>query len=73
MGVKEIVMAENEKKTVSKRWAGLKAEFSKIIWPEAQSVRRQTVAVVVSSVVIALIIVILDYVIQYGIDFLVKL
>ena len=66
-------MAENEKKTVSKRWAGLKEEFSKIIWPEAQSVRRQTVAVVVSSVVIALIIVILDYVIQYGIDFLVKL
>ncbi|MDD6193900.1 MAG: preprotein translocase subunit SecE [Lachnospiraceae bacterium] len=66
-------MAEVEKKTVSKRWAGLKSEFSKIIWPEAPSVRRQTVAVVVSSIVIALIIVILDYAIQYGIDFLVKL
>ena len=66
-------MADTEKKTLSKRWAGLKSEFSKIIWPEWPSVGKQTVAVVVTSVVVALIIVILDYVIQYGVDFLVNL
>ena len=66
-------MADTGKKTMSQRFTGLKAEFSKIIWPEAPSIRRQTVAVVVSSIVIALIIVILDYAIQYGIYFLVKL
>lgn len=66
-------MAETEKKTLSTRWAGLKSEFSKIIWPDAPSVGRQTVAVVVTSVVVALIIVVLDYVIQYGVDFLVNL
>ncbi len=66
-------MADTEKKTLAKRWAGLKAEFSKIIWPEAPSVGKQTVAVVVTSIVVALIIVIFDYVIQYGVDFLVRL
>ena len=66
-------MAEVEKKTVSKRWAGLKSEFSKIIWPEASTVGKQTIAVIVTSIVVALIIVILDYVIQYGVDFLVNL
>lgn len=66
-------MAETEKKTLSKRWSGLKTEFSKIVWPEVPSVGKQTVAVVVTSVVVALIIVVLDYVIQYGVDFLVNL
>lgn len=66
-------MADTEKKTMSQRWAGLKTEFSKIIWPDAPSTARQTVAVVITSVVVALIIVILDYVIQFGVDFLVEL
>ena len=66
-------MADTEKKRMSQRIAGLKTEFSKIIWPDGSSVGRQTVAVVVTSVVVAFIIVILDYVIQYGVDFLVNL
>ena len=66
-------MAETEKKTLSDRWAGLKTEFSKIIWPDGSSVGKQTVAVIATSVVVAFIIVILDYVIQYGVDFLVNL
>jgi preprotein translocase subunit SecE len=66
-------MADTEKKTMSQRFAGLKSEFSKIVWPEPQAAWKQTVAVVLTSVVIAFIIVILDYVIQYGVDFLVNL
>lgn len=61
-------------KTQKTSWfAGLKAEFSKIIWPDKQSLVRQTTAVVAVSVVLGLIITLLDYLIQYGIDILVKL
>ena len=66
-------MADTGKKTMSQRFTGLKAEFSKIIWPEASTVGKQTIAVIGTSSVVALIIVILDYVIQYGVDFLVNL
>lgn len=66
-------MADTEKKSLSQRFAGLKTEFSKIVWPDKASVGKQTVAVVVTSFVVAMIIVILDYVIQYGVDFLVNL
>ena len=54
-------------------FTGLKAEFNKIIWPDKQSLARQTTAVVAASVVLGLIIALLDFVIQYGVDFLVGL
>ncbi|MGN0485417.1 MAG: preprotein translocase subunit SecE [Lachnospiraceae bacterium] len=71
-------MAENTNETAEKtqktsKFAELKAEFHKIVWPDKQSIVRQTTAVVVISVVLGLIITLLDYVIQYGIDILVKL
>ena len=65
-------MGQNEKveKAPKTSWfSGLKAEFQKIIWPEKQSVIRQTVAVLAVSVVIAL----LDWGIQQGVDFLIGL
>ncbi|MCH5340343.1 MAG: preprotein translocase subunit SecE [Acetatifactor sp.] len=49
---------------------GLKAEFKKISWPDRQSTLKQSIAVVVISVVVGLIIAILDYVIKYGVNFL---
>ena len=69
-------MGETEKveKAPKTSWfTGLKAEFDKIIWPDKQSLARQTTAVVVTSVVLGLIIALLDFVIQYGVDFLVGL
>ena len=69
-------MGETEKlqKAPKKSWfTGLKAEFNKIIWPDKQSLARQTTAVVAASVVLGLIIALLDFVIQYGVDFLVGL
>ena len=50
------------------RWA--LAQFKKIIWPDKKSLARQTTAVVVVSVVMGLVIALLDYFIQYGVDFL---
>ena len=69
-------MGETEKldRAPKTSWfTGLKAEFNKIIWPDKQSLARQTTAVVAASVVLGLIIALLDFVIQYGVDFLVGL
>ena len=51
----------------------LLAEFKKIIWPDNKSLARQTGAVVATSVVLGLVIALLDFLIQYGVDFLVGL
>ena len=67
-------MGETEKldKAPKESWfTGLLAEFKKIIWPEKQSLVRQTTAVIAVSVVLGLIIALLDFAIQYGVDFLV--
>jgi preprotein translocase subunit SecE len=69
-------MGQNEKvvKAPKTSWVtGLKAEFRKIIWPDQKSLVRQTVAVIAVSVVTGLIIAILDWIIQYGVNFLIGL
>jgi len=59
--------------TPKKSWFdGLKAEFRKIIWPNKQDLVKQTTAVVVVSVALGVIIALLDFIVQYGIDFLVN-
>ena len=63
-----------EEKAPKTSWfAGLKAEFKKIIWPDKKSLTRQTVAVVAVSVILGLIIAVLDLFITYGVDILVNL
>ena len=65
---------ENVEKAPKTNWfKGIKAEFSKIIWPEQKSGVRQTIAVVAVSVVTGLIIALLDWAIQHGVNFLVGL
>ena len=60
-------MAESKKKGGFKNWlTGLKAEFSKIIWPTKASILRQTVTVVIVTVIMGVIIAILDQLIQAG-------
>lgn len=64
----------NVEKAPKTSWVeGLKAEFRKIIWPTKEDLGRQTVAVVVVSVVVGLMIAVMDALIQYGVDFLVNL
>ena len=60
-------------KTKKKSWfKGLKAEFKKIIWPDKKTLVKETVAVIVCSVLLGGIIAIVDALIQYGIDFIVR-
>ena len=66
-------MAETEKKASKKSWfKGLKAEFSKIIWPDQKSLTKETAAVVIVSVVVGVIISVVDLIARFGIEFLVK-
>ena len=68
-------MEETKKNDVQKKnwFAGLKSEFQKIVWLDKKSLGKQTVAVLVVSVILGAIIAVLDLGIQYGIDFLVNL
>ena len=63
----------SEKKTQKKSWfKGLKAEFKKIIWPDKKTLAKQTAAVVTVSVALGAIISVIDFIVQNGIDLLVK-
>ena len=55
-----------------KSWfKGLKAEFKKIIWPDRKTLVTQTTAVVVVSIAVGILIAVLDYIIQFGLNFLI--
>ena len=56
-------------KAPKKSWfKGLKAEFKKIVWPDKKTLVKQTIAVVVCSILLGLLIALVDVLIQYGID-----
>lgn len=61
--------ARTDKKAVS-FFDGVKAEFKKISWPDKDSLLKQSVAVVVISLVVGAIITVLDFGLQYGVDFI---
>ena len=66
-------MGQTEKTPKTSWFHGLKQEFSKIHWTDRESVVKQTIAVVSVSVVVGLIIALMDFIIQYGVDFLLGL
>lgn len=67
-------MADNkEKKGIADWWRGLVAEWNKIVWADAATVRNQTTAVCIVSVILAALIVLFDMVIQFGVDKLINL
>ena len=48
------------------------AEFKKIIWPNRNALGKRTVAVLVSSVLLGAIIFLIDMIIHFGLDKLIK-
>ena len=75
-------MADSAKKEKSVRTAkaagpgffkGVKVEFKKISWPDKDSLLKQSVAVVCISFVMGIAIAVLDFLMQYGVDFLTSL
>ena len=66
-------MSEKTGKAQKKSWSkGLQAEFKKIIWPDKQALARQTTAVVAVSIFLGALITVIDTILKYGIDLLVK-
>lgn len=65
----EAVKTKKQKKSWFK---GLKAEFSKIIWPDQKSLTKETIAVLVVSVLLGVIISVVDLIVRFGIEFIVS-
>lgn len=62
-----------EKQTRPSFFKGVKSEFKKISWPDRQSTLKQSIAVVIISVVVGVLIAVLDFVFLHGVDFLTSL
>lgn len=63
-------MSNEEKAPRVKFFDGVKAEFKKVIWPDKDTLLKQSVAVVIVSIGMGLIIALIDVVMQYGVNFL---
>ena len=64
--------AKNESKPKTSFFKGLELEFKKITFPDKNTLLKQSVAVTVVSIVLGGIIAVLDFAIQYGVNFLTK-
>lgn len=51
-------------------WKNLKGEFSRIIWPDKETLGKKTAAVLVISVIMGVVIALLDMLIQFGFSFI---
>ena len=63
-------MAEAEKAKKQSFFKNVRAEFKKIQWPDRNTMLKQSVAVVAISVVVGVIVALIDFVAQYGVNFL---
>lgn len=51
--------------------SNLKTEFSRIIWPNKDSLTKSTVSVLISSVALGIIIAVIDMIIKFGLGFVI--
>lgn len=52
---------------------GLQAEFKKVIWPNKETLAKQTTAVVTVSVIVGVLIAVIDVLMQDGIRWIINL
>ena len=60
--------ASNEKAPKTDFIKGLKAEFSKIIWPDKETLTKQSVVVIAATLVLGIAIALLDLIIKFGLN-----
>ncbi len=58
----------NEKAPKKDFIKGLKAEFNKIIWPDKETLTKQSVVVIVSTIALGIVIAVLDLIIKFGLN-----
>lgn len=68
-------MGETEKteKAPKKNWfKGLKAEFSKIVWPKKSTIAKETGVVLVVAIILGVAVAVFDFFLQSGMDLLIR-
>ena len=60
--------ASNEKAPKKDFIKGLKAEFSKIIWPDKETLTKQSAVVIAATLVLGIAIALLDLIIKFGLN-----
>lgn len=63
-------MADSAKENKISFFDGVKAEWGKIIWPGKDQLTKQTIAVVIVTIVVGVLISLLDTALQYGVNLL---
>lgn len=63
---------KNEKAPKKSWFQGLQAEFKKIVWPDQKTLVKQTIAVVVITVILGVLISVIDSAILQAFSFLIK-
>jgi preprotein translocase subunit SecE len=63
-------MADSAKENKVSFLDGVKAEWGKIVWPNKDQLTKQTVAVIITTIVVGVIISLLDTALQYGVNLL---
>ncbi len=58
----------NEKAPKKDFIKGLKAEFNKIIWPDNETLKKQSAVVIVSTLLLGIVIAVLDLIIKFGLN-----
>ncbi|NLK26745.1 MAG: preprotein translocase subunit SecE [Clostridiales bacterium] len=66
----DIANTTTEKSSKKSWFKGLKSEFKKIVWPTKDTLTKQSVAVVVVTLILGVIIFALDTIIEHGISFI---
>ena len=61
-----------QEKAPKKRWCkGLKSEFKKIVWPDKETLVKESAAVIVITVILGFAIALVDMAIENGLRFLI--
>jgi len=71
--VKKETKKDSKKSNSPKFFDGVKMEFKKISWPDRKTTFKQSVAVVIISVVVGAVIAILDFGAKNGVNFITNL
>lgn len=67
---------QKTEKTAKKKggfFKNLKGEFKRIIWPDKDTILKETTAVIVVTVILGAVIALLDFVIKMGLDKIIQI
>jgi len=68
----EVTANTTQEKAPKKSWfKGLKSEFKKIVWPDKESLVKESAAVIVITVILGLVIALIDMAVEYGVGLII--